>query len=490
MEQELKLQIMEDSPSIWKKIIDYPLLAIDQASPLLMHAFYYDSRDGALQRARLAYRVRREGDAWVATLKGEGQSAGGLHQRPEWNVPVSSQQPDLTVFTDPQAVQLLAPYRDASLQAILETRFERYESRVVHSDQSEVLIALDRGEILARGLRENILEIELELAQGTTAALLEMGETLCRALPLLPDDESKLFRGLRLAGLIAVDGKSQREAVPALRRRENAGAALSILLIQQSQLLLYAVRKYWAEPHTENFHQLRIQVRTLRALLRFCQDLDLEKRLHPGRLALREWFHQQNRRRDHDALIHYWEDLAQATGVQPDPLLQELHARIAAEPVDFKNIITTTLGIWALLIRHPLQSDQDLQHYAENRLQHADHKLLTAGKMLNEDPADIHALRIQIKNWRYALLALSTLWPSKDSKTLLKLLATLQGIAGELQDAHMAGSHLKTLASSRKSSIAFNAGMLWGYLQGRESRQHKKLRKFWERLKSTPRPWS
>jgi inorganic triphosphatase YgiF len=490
VEQELKLQIMEDTPSVWKKIIEHPLLAIDQIKPLQMHAIYYDSRDGALQRARLAYRVRREGDAWVATLKGEGQSAGGLHQRNEWNVPVNSQQADLTVFTDPQAIKLLAPFREAALQAILETRFERYESRVIHSDQSEILVALDRGEILAQGLRETILEIELELAQGEIAALLEMGEALCRVLPLIPDDESKMFRGLRLAGLIAADGKAQREAAPALRRRENAGTALSNLLIQQSQQLLYAVRRYWAEPQTENFHQVRVLVRSLRALLRFCQDLDPEKRLHPGRQALQEWFHQQNRRRDHDALIHYWEELSQATSMPREPLHQELHARIAAESIDFNRLVTTVLGIWASLLRSPLHSDQDLQHFAENRLQHVDQKLLTAGKILNEEPTDIHPLRIQIKNWRYVILALSTLWPSKDSKALLKLLATLQGIAGELQDAQMAGPHLKTLASSRKASIAFSAGMLWGYLQGRESRQHKKFRKFWERLKSAPRPWS
>jgi CHAD domain-containing protein len=114
---------------------------------------------------------------------------------------------------------------------------------------------------------------------------------------------------------------------------------------------------------------------------------------------------------------------------------------------------------------------------------------MAAGKMLLDHPEALHSLRIRIKNTRYVMITLAPLWPGKDSKALLKLLATLQGIAGEIHDADMAGQYLNPLASNRKAGVAFQAGALLGFLQGREARQRKKFQKFWLRLESTARPW-
>ncbi len=488
MEQELKLQILDPSPAAWEKIYQHPLLALGTTPPLPLHALYYDSRDGALQRARLAYRVRREGKEWVATLKAEGQSTGGLHQRPEWNVTVSSSEVDLRVFTDADAAALLAPFLDLALQVILETRFERLESRVDRADGSQILVALDRGEIIANGLREPILEVELELATGEPAAVLEMGAELCHDLPLLPDGESKLFRGLRLAGLIPADTSAMQDKTPPLRRHENAGTALSRLLIQQSQQATGEARQHWAANSTKTFHQLRKTVRNLRALLRFCRALDADNRLGGARRELAGWFHQQNIRRDHEVLATYWETLATDTGAEVAPLQSWLMVQAEATHAHLGQFAAATLKLWALLLRAALYSDQDLQHYAEMHLRRQDRQLMAAGDAV-KTAASFHALRIRIKNWRYVILALGDMWPSKDSKTLLKILSALQEISGAIHDADMAGQHLAGLATSRKHGLAFSAGLLVGYLHARESRQHKKFSKYWERLKDAPRPW-
>ncbi|PKY10081.1 inorganic triphosphatase [Acidithiobacillus marinus] len=487
MEEELKLQIMDDTPQVWKNIVAHPLLAITQAPPLQLHAFYYDSRDNALQRARLAYRIRREDDAWVATLKASGQSAGGLHQRPEWNVPVDSNTPDLNVFQDSEAATLLAPYRELSLQVILETRFERHESRVTHRDGSEIIVALDHGEILARGQREAIREVELELAHGDAAAVLEMGAALCQDLPLIPDQESKLFRGLRLAGLLPEE-KPRDNALP-LRRRENAGDAFSQMFIWQLQQIIHDVRKHWAKPDAESFHELRKSVRSFRASLRFCRSLDPADPLQLFRIPLQEWFHQQNSQRDYEALLGYWTEIATILDLEPKHLQEVLQAQIPQTSGSLSQLVSILLKIWALLLRQPLHREQSLQDFSEAQLQREYRKLMAAGKLLAEHPEALHPLRIRIKNFRYVLMTLAPLWPGKDSKALLKLLTTLQGIAGEIHDADMAGQYLKPLTSQRKSGVAFQAGALLGFLMGREARQRKKFLKFWLRLESTPRPW-
>ncbi|MHB1480171.1 MAG: CYTH and CHAD domain-containing protein [Acidithiobacillus ferrooxidans] len=489
MEQELKLQILDPSPVTWERICKFPLLALGKAPTLKLHAVYYDSRDGALRRAKLAYRVRREGKEWVATLKADGQSVGGLHQRPEWNVTVSSSAADLRVFTDPDAAVLLAPFLDLALQAILETRFERLESRVDCADGSQIVVALDRGEILASGLCEPILEIELELATGEPAAILEMGAELCAHLPLLPDGESKMFRGLRLAGLIPADAVALGDKTPPLRRHENAGKALSRLLIAQCQQALTAARQHAAGNSPETFHQLRKAVRSLRAVLRFCRALDTDKRLEGVRQELADWFHQQSIRRDHEVLATYWATLAAGTGTEVAPLYTWLSAQAETTPAGLGHLATTILQIWALLLRAALHSDEDLQHYAEMHLRRQDRKLTAAGAAA-QTPAELHALRIRIKNWRYVILALGDMWPSKDSKALIKTLSALQKISGAMHDADMAGQHLAGLATSRRHGLAFNAGMLMGYLHAREVRQHKKFSRHWKRLESIPRPWN
>lgn len=486
MEEELKLQIMDDTPAVWKSIIAHPLLAITQVPPLQLHAFYFDSRDNALQRARLAYRIRREEDIWVATLKASGQSAGGLHQRPEWNVPVDSNTPDLSVFQDSEAAALLAPYQELALQVILETRFERHESRVTHNG-SAIIVALDRGEILARGQREPIREVELELAQGDAAAVLEMGAALCRDLPLIPDQESKLFRGLRLAGLLPEE--KPRDNAPPLRRRENAGAAFSQILIWQLQQIIHDTRKYWANPDVESFHELRKSVRSFRASLRFCRTLDSADPLQAFRIPLQEWFHQQNLQRDYEALLSYWTEIAAILELEPAHLQDVLQGQIPKASGQLPQLVAILLSIWAQLIRQPLHQDATLQDFSEAQLQREYRKLMVAGKLLAEHPEALHPQRIRIKNFRYVLMTLAPLWPGKDSKALLKLLATLQGIAGEIHDADMAGQYLKPLASQRKSGVAFQAGALLGFLLGREARLRKKFHKFWLRLESTPRPW-
>jgi inorganic triphosphatase YgiF len=487
VEQELKLQILTPSPAAWEKICRHPLLALGTLPPLSLHAFYYDSRDGVLRRAKLAYRVRREGKEWVATLKAEGQSAGGLHQRPEWNVTVSSSEADLRVFTDTDAAALLAPFLDSALHVILETRFERLESLVDRADGSQIAVALDRGEIVANSLHEPILEVELELVTGEAAAVLEMGAELCRDLPLLPDGESKMFRGLRLAGLIPVDTSAIQDKTP-LRHHENAGKALSQLLIQQTQQALTAARQHWTDGSLDTFHQLRKTVRSLRALLRFCRALDPDKRLDSARQELADWFHQQNIRRDHEVLATYWETLATETGTEIAPLRSWLSAQAETTPAQLGQFAAAILKLWALLLRAALYSDQSLQNYVEIHLRRQDRRLMAAGATA-KTAASFHALRIRIKNWRYVILALGDMWSSKDSKTLLKVLSALQEISGAVHDADMAGEHLAGLATSRKQGLAFSAGMLMGYLHARESRQRKKFSKYWERLENAPRPW-
>lgn len=199
-EIELKLQVMDEK--VWSAIGTYikNLPGVKHSEQINLLANYFDTADERLSKARLSYRVRRENDVWMATIKGDGSSLGGLHSRMEINVPVHSPKPDLSVFQAYDIHKKISQVLDGGvLEMIVQTAFQR---EAVLFEQSETLIeiALDQGSILASGKKNPILEVELELKKGKTAELLSLGAHLMGNFPLLIEPKSKLLRGLILAG--------------------------------------------------------------------------------------------------------------------------------------------------------------------------------------------------------------------------------------------------------------------------------------------------
>ncbi len=491
MERELKLGIL--SPDAWETILHHPLLQIDPHTPHPMHAIYYDSPDGCLRSAGIAWRVRLEGNQWVAAIKLSGSAAGGLHQRPEWNVPVDGPEPDLSVFAHTGIWPALERFAGMAPQSLLETEFLRWEKSLRLEDGcTTVLVSLDQGSIRAGGRSGPILEVELELQEGSLAALLHLGSELCATLPLCPEPGSKFARGLLLVGLLP-ENTCVPESGPEfrLRPRQEAGSALAALLMTNAQEILAPLAGLPEHPDREAFHHLRKMVRSLRALLRLTRELDPNGHLQPARRELAEWFHRQGERRERDALAQYWSVLAHETGVSPEPLLTALESAIPAGhdiPRDYRaHLAAGLLRLWASLLEFPLEDNgQSLRDFAEERFAAMDHELVPATP---DEDAAFHRLRIRLKNWRYVLLALSGLWPRKDAKGLLKCLSALQESAGIIRDAQGAPHHLGPFANGSDSRLAFQAGMLAGFLEARRRRESRKFSKHWDRLQNTPRPW-
>ncbi|MBQ1249325.1 MAG: CYTH domain-containing protein [Selenomonadales bacterium] len=162
-----------------------------------MMARYFDTEDGALGKARLAYRTRKEGWRWVACLKGSGKSENGLHQRMEIERDVEHGDADLTVFADTEGAELVEPYLSAKLVPIVETEFSR-TSWLMGDRTAKIEIALDEGEVRAGGKTSPIREIELELKAGEVEALHVLANWLKQQFALTEENDSKYARGLAL----------------------------------------------------------------------------------------------------------------------------------------------------------------------------------------------------------------------------------------------------------------------------------------------------
>ncbi|WP_375056964.1 CYTH domain-containing protein [Zobellella sp. DQSA1] len=162
---------------------------------------YYDTADLALRRMDAGLRIRSKNGELEQTIKLAGSQVGGLHQRPEYNAALSSNQPDLSLFpagiwpsgVDPESLQ-------QALQPLFCTDFMR-RRWLLAFEGTEIELALDEGHVQAGERQEPIRELELELVKGDASRLFELAEHLVRSGGLRLGTVSKAQRGYRLAGL-------------------------------------------------------------------------------------------------------------------------------------------------------------------------------------------------------------------------------------------------------------------------------------------------
>ncbi len=200
-ETEIKLRI---TPQAAQALRNHPLVIERLAGEWhtgTLYNQYFDTAERELASARVALRVRRDGEQFIQTLKSKGQSVAGLSERNEWDWPVSAQALDLTLLDDGCWPASLAKLDKLLLQPVFTTDFERTKAILRwqrDDEQVEVEMALDQGEVAADGRNEPISELELELRAGPAAALLELAVALAADVPLMPCDISKAERGYRL----------------------------------------------------------------------------------------------------------------------------------------------------------------------------------------------------------------------------------------------------------------------------------------------------
>ena len=147
----------------------------------------------------MGLRIRGDQGRYEMTLKIAGRVVGGLHQRPEYNIPLDT--PELALEKLPAEVwpqgELPAELAQ-NVQPLFSTDFAR-ERWVVKEGDSEIEIALDRGAVKAGEHQEPICELELELLSGKTQDILTLARRLLDTGVLRQGSLSKAARGYHLA---------------------------------------------------------------------------------------------------------------------------------------------------------------------------------------------------------------------------------------------------------------------------------------------------
>lgn len=170
---------------------------------------YFDTPELALRQRDIGLRIRSSATGLEQTIKTTGRVVGGLHQRPEYNVNIDENFPDLTLFpaevwhANDNVSQL-----QSELISLFNTNFTR-EQWLLSINNSKIEMAYDRGTISAAGESLEINELELELLSGDVADLFHLANMLFNSIVMRAGIQSKAARGYRLFGRTGYQYKPQ-----------------------------------------------------------------------------------------------------------------------------------------------------------------------------------------------------------------------------------------------------------------------------------------
>lgn len=486
LEIELKLALSEDQVG---RLRSHPLLKGVSATRKKLYTIYFDTPDFQLFQARIALRLRRVGYHWIQTVKAAAQSTGTLAARPEWEVQVTGNRPDVSVLPAAARDMLRDEWLDR-LQPAFVTRFQRTAWHLV-LPAGELELALDQGEVEAGEARLPISEVELELKAGTPEVLFQVVETLTERLDFGLESRSKAQRGYILCGTVKpLPVKAMKvDLQPDLP----AGQAWQAMIRAALSQFAGNVAGCQAGDDPEYLHQLRVAVRRLRATVSLAKRMGM---VPPAWAEELKWLMGEfNAARDWDVfhtetLPHLarglgrpsgWAGLEKATADHRESA--NLRARAA---LGSGRTVRLVLAIERDLMAEHAETMPTGQ-WAAQVLNRRLRQLKRVGKgfeLLDTDAR--HQVRIAAKRLRYAADAFARLY-GQGAAEYLGHLSELQDALGAANDAAIAADLLAEIRDGNRSSAGNRSmnwltGLLEGYLRGESSAVEAGVIRTWNDL--------
>ena len=449
--------------------------SLADAAPRQLVSTYFDTAKGALRRAKLALRVRRDGDQLIQTLKDAGD---GALSRGEWECAVEKPTPNLAALKATPAAPLVAKAR---LTPVYVVEVQRRTLEVVEGE-SRIELALDEGLAKAKGQDAAFAELELELKAGPQWGLFALARRLASAGDLTLSFTSKAARGAALAR--PPRSFAHKFEPPTLDPHLDAGQAFqAVARACLRQVATNAERlRHRASP--EVIHQLRVGLRRLRSLITSFKQVVADARLPAIKAELKWLTGELDAARNLDVLLHgdYRAAVAQkedaeglkGLGVRLRGARRMAYVRAAGavESERFRRLLLDLLvwietGPWTIAEKTAARRERPIRRFAADELSRRRRKIAKRGAGLRAlDPEGRHKLRIEAKKLRYAADAFAGIYQRpKRARAFIEALKRLQDDLGELNDI-IVGERLahEAAASPGRSETdsAFVAGRITG----------------------------
>ncbi len=502
IEAELKLRLAD--PACLSSILATPLLQEMSSQPpckQTLETTYYDTPDQRLLRSRLSYRLRLADGEWVATVKADGTSDGGLHQRAEINVPVNNPRPEIAPFlTTEIGARLSEAAGGFPLEPVFSTKFDRHMMNLITPDGSVIELAIDDGEIIAGDKRQTILELELELKAGQPQSLIWLGALLAAEFPLLPERDSKLYRATLLAGLpdSLANDTPQPSPVKKISTAFPARQVLCQTMIYYIHEAIRAQQVFLSSPNaTSPLQELQNLLHTLYALLEFTQPLLPEEYLH-WQKELTAWDTQLSHIHDFELFQHAWDELTEymAQTIPNTPGKQVLTSLLAGKSetirADFYakaasgQLTPVFLGLWSWLQTYAEQSLDDtilFKEFSRDRLAEWLTQFLDQGSNLTlTNPELVQQIDLSGKRLHYTLEALAAALPHS-TELLAARLEKLQEVLSNIQNITLTPIFLHEVVKASASRLTHrDAGLITGWQLAKSAAAKSGWKKAWSKV--------
>jgi len=410
--QELELKL-ELTPGDLQRVKGHPALrglAVGEPTTRTLRSIYFDTPDHRLRAAGISLRARWDGAGWLQTVKSGTVVTNGVSQPVEIETTVPEPKPDLGAISDNHLRRRIARLtRGSLLEAAFETIVTR-TARQLHTNSSDLELALDEGVVRTSTAKSALCEAELELKAGTAEALLTIATELFADVPTRLAEISKAERGYDL-----LLGHTQQTPRPRhaddveLPDDATCGEAL-VQFVESAGRQIVANRQVLETDDPEGAHQLRVGLRRLRSALRAFRSIHdttatraLNERARVVARAVGEL-------RDADVLLEtlYPEVAAKLTG---HPGLEPLRSALRDHRRDKRELARAALAdqqwstlqlsfaLWPRAIADDARLDQPLAGFAGKALAKAWKPVATKGKRLDGlDRDERHELRKSLRN--------------------------------------------------------------------------------------------
>jgi inorganic triphosphatase YgiF len=493
IETELKLRIAHEQLAKLKRHALLKAHQVTRPTTRRLYNIYYDTPKLELHKSGMALRLRRTGRHWVQTLKGGGSVKAGMHQRNEWEVPVTGMALDFSSLQAAEWEEHLPKALRKKLQTVFVTDFLR-SSRMVQWQDALIELCMDRGSVSTEQDCVPVCELELELKSGRPQQLFELALAILEIVPFELEVVSKAEQGYRL--LTGYSSKPVKSIVPGIARTDTLADVLQSLIWSCLLHLQSNLRGVMSSDDAEYLHQMRVALRRLRVVLRMVEKNRADEQLAAlskevtalcialGRI--REWdvFIAQtvqpmcDRMPGHAGL----QAMLASSKRQRDACYAALRSEVQAHALQrliLRFAIWMNGTYWQQLQIAPAAYD-----FATSRLRKLARRFAQSGQHLGALEAErLHALRILAKKLRYTADFFSSLYDKQKAKSFLAALSAVQEVLGQINDVAVTHRLLDELAASQDLSTHQEAVVLAkGWIAHDLSHQFTALRKAIQRF--------
>jgi triphosphatase len=278
-EIELKLTIPDDAFELIEQQVLSVLDAEIYRSQFQLRNSYFDTPTRELRHHDIGFRVRKADGVYEQTIKTSGKVLGGLHQRPEYNVALNNDQPDLKLFDanifpedwDIERIQ-------QALVCLFTTDFQRTCYDIRYPSGVHIELIFDKGSIQTENDSESLCELEIELKTGQADCLFDLAEEIGEIVPVRVGNLSKAARGYRLADgtdyhITALSDRVSVREGESFQSIFCAGIALMLKQWQQYETL------YQQSPSSKHLFMMLNNKRQLALILKLAERVFNETRI-------------------------------------------------------------------------------------------------------------------------------------------------------------------------------------------------------------------